>query len=248
VKSPSEPILNVPTVVAATIAVLILVHAVRELLLTPDQDLEVLLLFAFIPARYTEALPGGWGADVWTFVTHAFLHGSWLHLGVNIAWLLPFGSALARRFGTVRFLVLFAVTAAAGAATQLAAHWGQEEVMVGASGAISGVMAAAIRFAFQRNGPLHLWAERDDESYRIAAPPLAYTFRDTRVLAFVGVWFIFNVAMGLGIVEMPGVEGPIAWEAHVGGFLAGLLLFPLLDPVVIRANGGMPPDQSITED
>ena len=65
------------------------------------------------------------------------------------------------------------------------------------------------------------------------------------MLAFVGVWFIFNVAMGLGIVEMLGVEGPIAWEAHVGGFLAGLLLFPLLDPVVIRANGGMPADRPV---
>jgi membrane associated rhomboid family serine protease len=248
VKSSSEPILNVPTVVAATIAVMILVHTVRDVLLTSDQDLEVLLLFAFIPARYTEALPGGWGADVWTFLTHAFLHGSWLHLGVNIAWLLPFGSALARRFGTVRFLLLFVIAAAAGAAAQLATHWGQEEVMVGASGAISGVMAAAIRFAFQRGGPLHLWAQRDDEAYRIAAAPLADTFRDTRVLAFVVVWFVLNVAMGLGILEMPGVEGPIAWEAHVGGFLAGLFLFPLLDPVVAKANGGIPPDHSITED
>jgi membrane associated rhomboid family serine protease len=115
-----EPVFNIPSVIIAVLAVLAIIHAVRTLLLSEQQDLEFLLSFAFIPARYDTAfvldgaLPGG-GADVWTFVTYALIHADWIHLGVNAVWLLPFGSAVARRFGTLRFLAFFAVTAAAGA-------------------------------------------------------------------------------------------------------------------------------------
>ena len=60
-------------------------------------------------------MPGGLGADIWTFVTYAFIHGDWTHLGLNGVWLLAFGTPVARRFGMARFLAFFAVTAAAGA-------------------------------------------------------------------------------------------------------------------------------------
>src|SRR5262245_65853199 len=92
-----------------------------------------------------DTLPSG-GADVWTFVTYAFIHADWTHLLVNSIWLLPFGSAVARRFGAVRFLAFFAVAAAAGAALHLATHAGEQFPMIGASAAISGTMAAAMRF------------------------------------------------------------------------------------------------------
>jgi membrane associated rhomboid family serine protease len=55
--------------------------------------------------------------------------------------------------------------------------------------------------------------------------------RDVRVLAFLVVWFGVNLLFGVGTISMPGVEQSIAWQAHIGGFLAGLLLFPLFDPV-----------------
>ena len=90
-----------------------------------QQDVEFLLTFAFIPARYDAslvlggALPGGFGAEMWTFVTYALIHADWTHFGVNAIWLLPFGSAVARRFGAARFLAFFAVTAAAGAGLHL---------------------------------------------------------------------------------------------------------------------------------
>ena len=122
----SEPIFNVPAAVIAVIVVCVLVHLARSYLLTSDEDIDFLLTFAFIPARYDPtivvdgALPGGWGADIWTFFTYAFIHGDAMHLGVNTLWLLPFGSAVARRFGSLRFIAFFAVTAAAGAAMHLA--------------------------------------------------------------------------------------------------------------------------------
>ena len=124
-----EPLLNVPTVVAVLLALFALIHVVRSYVLTEPQDVEVLLSFAFIPARYdstvlTQGWPGGFGADIWTFVTYSFLHANWMHFGVNAIWFLPFGSAVARRFGTLRFLAFFAVTSAAGAALHLATHAG----------------------------------------------------------------------------------------------------------------------------
>ena len=81
-------------------------HAV----LPPAQDNDCSVLFAFDPVRYGAAvlpaggLPGGLGAQVWTFVTYSLLHANWTHLGVNAIWFLPFGTAVARRFGATSLL------------------------------------------------------------------------------------------------------------------------------------------------
>jgi membrane associated rhomboid family serine protease len=236
VRHPSEPILNVPPVVVATIAVLAIVHAVRVVLLPHDLEQQFLLLFAFIPARYDPAsllrgeLPGSPGADLWTFVTYALIHADLLHLTLNTIWLLPFGSALARRLGPLRFVVFFVVTAVAGAAAHLATHFGEFYPMVGASAAISGTMAAAMRFAFQPGGPLRRRLANDDAAYHVPAVSLVGSFRDPRFLAFVIVWFGVNAVFGLGGLQLESGQ-TIAWEAHIGGFVAGLLLFSVLDPV-----------------
>ena len=230
-----EPLFNIPPVVVAVLTVLAVVHIVRTLLLSEQQDIEFLLNFAFIPARYDSAnmldgaLPGG-SADVWSFVTYALIHASWTHLGVNTVWLLPFGSAIARRFGTPRFLAFFGATAAAGAALHLATHAGEQFPMIGASAAISGTMAAAMRFVFQRGGPLGLLGRADETAYRVPAIPLRGMVRDPRVLLFLAVWFGINILFGIGSLSMTGGDQPVAWQAHIGGFLAGLLLFSWFDP------------------
>jgi membrane associated rhomboid family serine protease len=233
----SEPIFNVPAVVIAVIAACVFVHLARVYVLSDDEDLEFLVTFAFIPARYGSAaafsgeLPGGWGADIWTFVTYAFIHGNATHLVLNSIWLLPFGSAVARRFGSVRFLAFFAATAAAGAALHLATNFGSEQPVIGASAAISGFMAASARFAFQRGGPLDLLRGGNEDAYRVPAVPLVTALRDRRIVVFVGSWFGLNILFGLGTLAMPGMDQAIAWQAHIGGFLAGLLLFALFDPI-----------------
>src|SRR5262249_25604133 len=151
VKSP-EPMFNVPPVVMGTIAAFVFVQLGRQFLLSPDDDIDFLLWFSFIPARYASALqpsvvlPGGLTADLWTFVTYALIHGNWVHLAVNSVWLLPFGTVVARRFGGSRYLLFFVITAAAGAAAHLLTNWGAILPMVGASAAVSGFMAAATRF------------------------------------------------------------------------------------------------------
>ena len=106
----------------------------------------------------------------------------------------------------------------------LVTHFGELLPMIGASAAISGTMAAAMRFAFQRGGPLGLWRDRD-EAYRVPAAPLAASLRDPRVLAFLLVWFGVNLLFGFVSLGMPGVEQAVAWQAHIGGFLAGLFGF-----------------------
>ncbi|MBV8836680.1 MAG: rhomboid family intramembrane serine protease, partial [Alphaproteobacteria bacterium] len=183
-RQPSEPIFNVPAVVSGLLAILFAIHAVREWALTPELDNELLWLFAFVPSRYDAtiglgAFPGGVAADAWTFITYAFLHGSWTHLGLNAVWLLAFGTPVARRFGAMRFLAFFAVTAAAGALAHLVAYSGERVPMIGASASISGFMAAAIRFAFQRGGPLRFGRDQDD-AYRVPALPLLAVLRDGR--------------------------------------------------------------------
>ncbi len=244
----SEPIFNVPLVVIATVGALVLVHAFRAFALTDEQDLRFLLTFAFIPARYGTDLPGhgwlpgGFGADLWTFFTYAFIHADLMHLGLNLAWLIPFGTALARRFGPWRYILFMLGMAAIGALAHLVSHLGAMVPMIGASAAISGAMAAAMRFVFQQDGPLSRWRERSGDAYRVPAASLAATLRDPRFLLFLAVWLGLNALFGLGTIsfgEQAGQE--IAWQAHVGGFFAGLLLFDAFDPVVRRADRGTKP-------
>ncbi len=237
-----EPIFNMPPVVIATVAVLVLIHALRMFVLTDEQDLQFLLTFAFIPARYggdisATALPGGFGADLWTFFSYAFLHADLMHLGLNLAWLLPFATALARRFGAWRYILFMLVTSAAGAFTHLVSHWGALEPMMGASAAISGAMAAAMRFVFQQGGPLAAFRGGADEAYRVPAVPLSTTLRDPRFLLFLAIWLGLNALFGFGTVSFGEEAGQtVAWQAHVGGFFAGLFLFTAFDPAVPRAE------------
>lgn len=237
-----EPIFNVPPVVILLVAAFAAVHLVRSYLLSPEAEIDLLVYFAFIPARYDPTLlaggmvPGGLAADIWTFVTYAFIHGDLMHLSVNSVWLLAFGSAVARRFGMARFLVFFAFTAAAGALAHLVTHPGSLMPMAGASAAVSGCMAAAMRFVFQMGGPLGALRRSDARAYRVPAVSLPASFRDPRIVAFLAVWFGLNLLFGIGSISIAGGQQEIAWQAHIGGFLAGLVAFAAFDPVKLSRN------------
>ena len=249
---PRERIFNVPGAVLALVVVLVAVHLIKEYVLTDQQANELLSLFAFSPARYAEVvppwLPAWWGPQLWTFVSYALFHANFPHLFVNLVWLLAFGPPIARRFGPSRFLIFCAATAAAGAAAHLVTHLGEFAPMIGASAAVSGTMAAAMRFVFQRGGPLGLLGRGEEESYHVPAAPLSTMLRDPRILAFLAVWFGVNIIFGMGAVSMPGTEGSVAWEAHIGGFLTGLLGFSLFDPVRPSPPLAEPESSAITTD
>jgi membrane associated rhomboid family serine protease len=219
---PREPLLTLPGALTAYVGLLAVIHVIR-VLLPVDLEYWTIELFGFIPKRYDQTLlsmpfPGGIGADIWTF-------------GFNILWLLPFGSALARRFGAVRFFLFMAVTAIGGAAAHLATHEHELAPMIGASASVSGAMAAAIRFAFVRGSFLSFNRGDADQAARVPALPLFRALRDPRVIGFLAVWFGVNIIFGVGSIAVGSEGATVAWQAHIGGFVAGLLLFSLFDPI-----------------
>jgi membrane associated rhomboid family serine protease len=156
------------------------------------------------------------------------LHGDWLHVIINSVWMLAFGSVLARRMGSARFLAVSAASAAAGAGFNLLWHWGGElTLLVGASGAISGQLAGAVRLMFAEGGSLATLGRQRFETVR--ALSLGETLRTPAALMFLAVWFVITIFAGAVSFGPPGEAARIAWEAHVGGFLAGLVFFGLFD-------------------
>jgi len=233
-----EPVFNLPPALAVLLVLLVAIHiamwAIEEWGGREAYG-NALAWLAFWPPRYNGmiavpgALPGGFAADVWTFVTYALLHGNMLHLVFNLLWMLAFGSAVAWRFGTARFLLFCAVTAAAGAGVHLLTNFQSMLPLVGASAAISGLMAASMRFAFEAGGPLSAFRMKGRQAFLVPALPLFAALRNPQVLIFLAVWFALNLMFALTSVFDGG--GDVAWQAHIGGFIAGLLLFPLFDPV-----------------
>ena len=223
-----QPMFNVPASVLAAIAAIAMVHVVR-MLLPADLDVTLLLTLAFIPGRYlasAPALPGGEISAVTSFFTYMLVHGDLTHLVVNGIWMLAFGSAVARRVGGLRFWGFSILCGLAGAALHLALHFGELVPMVGASAAISGQMAGALRLmASAGTGTLAF-------GRAASTLPLASvwdTLRNPQILLFMFIWAALNVVFGMGYLELQGGGGGIAWEAHIGGFLCGLLSIGLFD-------------------
>jgi membrane associated rhomboid family serine protease len=210
-----EPVFNLPPVVVALIGICAAVHLVSTYLLSQDQFVVLLINAAFIPIRYS----GQFDLDVPAFTspfTYAFLHGSLAHLAINMIWLAAFGSPLANRLGTLRFLGFWAVASLAAVALHYALHMLDQAPLIGASGAISGMMGAAARFAFRID------RSRGRGAFRGQPLPVFECLRSRTVVTFLAIWMIVNLLTGL-IGFAPGVDDQIAWEAHIGGFLAGFL-------------------------
>jgi membrane associated rhomboid family serine protease len=232
--APREPILTLPGALTAYVVLLAVIHL--RVLLPPDLEYWTIEVFGFIPKRYDSTLlatpfPGGSPAKVWSFVTYSLLHANLSHIGFNVLWLLPFGSAVARRFGAARFFLFMAVTAIAGALAHLITHEHEVAPMIGASASVSGAMAAAIRFAFVQGSFLSFRRGDADSAAQVPALSLSKALRNPRVLGFLGVWFGVNIIFGIGSIAIGADGASVAWQAHIGGFFAGLLLFSLFDPV-----------------
>ncbi|MGB9142407.1 MAG: rhomboid family intramembrane serine protease [Aestuariivirga sp.] len=225
-----EPFFRGPKIVLILIAVLVAVHLVLQAA-GPDWQTWSLYAFAFIPARISgaAAFPAIWGSQVWSFLTYGFLHADMMHLSFNCLWLLVFGSVVARRLGASRFLLLSAASAIAGAAATLLTHWGEVAIVIGASGAVSGLMAAAIPLMYGHGLRLGDTYRRDIASIIPLRPIEILTNR--RALFFTVMWLavtLFSGASGWTGASF-AEQGRIAWEAHLGGFFAGLIAFYALD-------------------
>lgn len=219
-----EPMFNVP---GSVLAVLGLLFAVQILLTVLPDALSGWLTVAlsFIPARYdgfADSIPGGVVASVTSFLTYAAVHGDFMHLAINSAWLLAFGGVVANRTGPLRFFLFFAVCSIAGAAAFLIFNPGLMAPMVGASGAVSGLMGATMRFLFSALDTDGLRALRENPE-RVPIMPLSRALTDRRVLLVTGAFLLANI---LAVLGLGGVAaGGIAWQAHLGGYFTGLFCY-----------------------
>jgi membrane associated rhomboid family serine protease len=133
---------------------------------------------------------------------------------MNAIWLLAIGTPVARRIGAARFLIFCAVTAILAAAFYIVLRPDSTAPMIGASGAISALFGGLARFMFQS---------------REAPTGARRRLADRQVLGFAAVWLLLNIGLNASLFGLNLGGNSIAWEAHVGGFLAGILLFPLFD-------------------
>lgn len=198
-----NPSLSTPFVTYAIIALNILVFA-YQYALGPDSDaaFDFLSHWALFPAMVTD------GGPYQGLISHMFLHAGLMHLAGNMLFLWIFGDNLEDQMGHMGFLVYYLACGLAAAAGQILPDPHSTVPMVGASGAIAGVMG----------GYLLLFPRARVDILVI----FIIFFRVFSIPAFVmlGLWFAFQIAGGLGT---PTAGGGVAYWAHAGGFIAGLL-------------------------
>ena len=209
------PSFRAPIVTVGLIAANILVY-LNQLMLPPQEAVQFVHLYGLIPLEIS-------GGDLLvphpvplyaTVFTSMFVHGGLFHLGGNMLYLWIFGDNVEDRIGRLKFLIFYLLSGLAAAATQIWTDPASKIPMVGASGAISGVLGAYL-FLFPHARVLTLI-------------PLGFFYRLVEVPALIvlGFWIIVQVLNGVGTL---GVQvGGVAWFAHIGGFVAGLGMIVLL--------------------
>ncbi|HEX4304323.1 MAG TPA: rhomboid family intramembrane serine protease [Rhizomicrobium sp.] len=212
--------LNAPASVLWLIAVFVAVYAV-QILSPPAVANRLLQAYALDPAVYSMRIvvptlgtvTPSLADRVVPLFSHIFLSVDLVQLGFTCVWLLAFGSAVARRFGAAAFLGFFLLCGLGAAAIFIALCWGQNIGMVGASGALSGLVAAASRF-------MRIGAAPEDDA---PEPPFA-PLHSPQVFAFGAVWLVASLTLGDIGAGLSGASQAFVWQPLVGGYLAGLLL------------------------
>ncbi len=173
--------------------------------------------FGLVPCRLTGACPaaGDGPSPVFTIFSSMFLHGSFFHIAGNMLYLWIFGNNVEDTLGHGRFILFYLASGVAAAATQTMASPGSPVPMIGASGAVSGVLGAYF-LLFPHANVLTLVIF--GFFWRIVSIP---------ALVVLGFWMLVQILNGLGSF---GAGGGVAWFAHIGGFFAGMGLLLLLRP------------------
>ena len=189
-------------------------------LMLPDSTLEAFLYyFGIVPARYSHP---EWAAsvgfpldDYWPFITSMFLHGGWLHIIGNMWTLWIFGDNVEDRMGTARFVVFYLLCGMAAGVVHFLTNANSTLPTVGASGAIAGVLGAYfLLFPYSRI---------------IVLLPIFFIplFFELPAITYLGIWILSQVFSGTLSLGLPEDVGGVAFWAHVGGFIAGMMLLGL---------------------
>jgi len=160
--------------------------------------------WAFVPRRFL-ANPSG---DMPTLFTSMFMHAGWLHLGGNMLYLWIFGDNVEDRFGHIGFAIFYLLCGLAASFAQLAFSLGSSVPNLGASGAIAGVLGAYILLFPQGS-------VRVLQGQQVVQVP---------ALIVIGLWILLQFFSGIGALSTTAESGGVAYMAHIGGFLAGLVL------------------------
>ncbi|MCB2112958.1 MAG: rhomboid family intramembrane serine protease [Parvularculaceae bacterium] len=211
---------DVPSSVAALAALLAFIFF-APLLAPPQIDAWISVTFGLSPQRLFlgGAGPGGWFGAIFPLFTHFLLHASLAHLLFNLLWLAVFGAPVARRFrSALRFYLFFTACSIAGGVFFSAFHMNDPTLLVGASGGITGLLGGMVRFAFHRPFTKAVSAK--------GVLPLT----DRSVLTWSAVVIGMNASIAIFGPGVGAGDAEIAWQAHVGGYLFGLVAFPLFDP------------------
>jgi len=187
---------------------LVFVHQIR---LGPEHGAAFVAVFGAVPAQYTGAAQHAAPALApgLTITTSMFLHGGVLHLLGNMVFLWIFGNNVEDATGHLRFLLFYLVCGGAAAAAHILTHPASNVPMVGASGAISGVLGAYFLLYPHARIVTLLWLGFFAQTVQVPA------------FVFLGFWFL---AQSLSWALSGSEGGGVAFAAHVGGFVAGLLL------------------------
>src|SRR3954447_22983994 len=227
------PLRNPPVVTWALIALNCVVFLYQVSLSEPELEL-FLSRFALIPGRYfAPDAPSSLSVlDFLPFVTNMFLHGGWLHLILNMWTLWLFGRMVEDRFGSARYLLFYLLCGVVASTTHALVNATSEIPALGASGAIAGVLGC-----YMRMFPL---------SRVVVMIPILFFpfFFELPAIVFTGLWFLVQVMQGTADLFAPPAGAGVAWWAHIGGFVAGFLLTPLLQQSK-RAHRPFYPDEGV---
>jgi len=160
--------------------------------------------WSFVPSRFL-ANPGG---DFLTIFTSMFMHAGWLHIGGNMLYLWIFGDNVEDRFGHIRYLAFYLLCGIAATFAQLAFSMGSSIPNLGASGAIAGVLGAYLVLFPQRRVTVMLGSG-------VTQMP---------ALIVIGLWFVLQLFSGIGSIASSADTGGVAYMAHIGGFITGVVL------------------------
>ncbi|MDQ0455982.1 rhomboid family intramembrane serine protease [Rhizobium paknamense] len=221
-----EPFFNMPGGVLVALALLFLIFAIQDWIVSPALSEWIVLEFGFSPIRYAYPLAQQDLAWIWTPLTYSLLHGGVQHLLFNGLWLAVFGTPVFRRIGAIRFCLLWLVTAVGGAALHMLLNWGDATLLVGSSAVIAGMMGCACRFAF--GAGRHAFRFADDVRF-LRRFGILEALKIRMVVTFILVFGVSNLIFAVGPPIFGDPGGPIAWDAHLGGFLVGFLGFAAFD-------------------